>query len=73
VDVARDAFAVRAGRARVKRAHIGFESKQKWEVARWAGKAWKVGRAQQRVMRRVVGEAVVTAEGTGQDCRRLGW
>lgn len=58
--------------ARVKRAHIGFQSKQKREIARWTRKAWQVGHAQQWLLRAAAGEAVVTAEGGRQDSQKLG-
>ncbi len=64
MDVVRDVSAARPGYARVKRAHLGFESKQKWEIARRAGKAWRVRPAAERVRRgRVAGEVVTAGRG----------
>ena len=64
MDVVRDASAVRTGHARAKGAHIGFASKQKWEIARWAGKARQARRAHARVLPgRVAGEVVAADRG----------
>ena len=60
--VVRDALAARTGYARVNGGHIGFESKQKWEIARWAGKARQVRRAYEWVLRERAGGEVVTAD-----------
>ncbi len=62
VAVVRDALAARTGYARVNGGDIGFESKQKWEIARWAGKAWQVRRAYERVPCELAGGEVVTAD-----------
>ena len=62
MDVVRHASAARSGQARVKGAQIGFESKQKWEIARWAGKARQVRRAYEWVLRERAGGEVVAAD-----------
>ena len=59
--VVRDALAARTGYARVNGGDIGFESKQKWEIAQWAGNAWQVRRAHQQALCERAGGDVVTA------------